>query len=597
MNARKLILSLLFSSLSSSVLSASDDELFAYAAATYPSLFPGTPTAGVLWGGALTAGSYLQFNYVYFPTSQNYLAIDPSSTIWVLGPASGNIITSAGPVSAYSNQITTWEATQPTALVSADITIDASARGTSFASTQLGVNFFYSLVADLGDAVGLFQSIGTGLLRYPGGFGDSYHWQQNFDCNPLFESAIGYTFDQFVAQLAQPLGATIAIGAPYGSNLQCNGPADPAETADWVHYANNKMHYGIKYWSIGNEVYFPGSYDLHQVPNDPVTYASAVANQYYPLMKAADPTINVGIIVTGEEGTDHPWSNWDSYVMRNAKYDFVEMHYYVTSIEYPLLDTTLLRKGVTDLPKQIQFIRQELAQAGRPNTPIFIGEFNSPNNVPGKQSVSIVNGLFMGMVVAESIKAGVMLNAAFTGFTNTCWDGPMTSNYYGWQTFGTYSFFSHGSESYPSTHISWPVGPMPAGWTCSPPPYGTPFPTARAYQVLSNWALPGQSMLSTTVGATQSNVRAYGATTPHGFSVLLFNIDPSNTISSSIKIANSQNAAFNAQSLSYGKAQYDQSKNNVWSGPVSQSLGKVSPEFSVALPPYSVTLITLTATP
>lgn len=103
MNAlRKLIALLLLVMSSTMAYAITDNQVFAYAEANYPDIFT----------GAATAGQYQQYNYRYYPTSQNYLAVDTSGVIFILGPYTGGVITSVGPVTAYASTITAWEATQ-----------------------------------------------------------------------------------------------------------------------------------------------------------------------------------------------------------------------------------------------------------------------------------------------------------------------------------------------------------------------------------------------------------------------------------------------------------------------------------------------------
>lgn len=77
-----------------------DARVFAFAEANYPGIFAGTGTDG----------QYQQYNYRYYPDSGNYLAVDTSGEIFILGPYTGNVITSVGPVTAYAGYITAWEA-------------------------------------------------------------------------------------------------------------------------------------------------------------------------------------------------------------------------------------------------------------------------------------------------------------------------------------------------------------------------------------------------------------------------------------------------------------------------------------------------------
>jgi hypothetical protein len=43
----------------------------------------------------------------------------------------------------------------------------------------------------------------------------------------------------------------------------------------------------------------------------------------------------------------------------------------------------------------------------------------------------------------------------------------------------------------------------------------------------------------------------------------------------------------------YGKAQYDNSQQNVWTGPVSQSVGAWQHTVPVTLPPWSMNVVLL----
>src|SRR5262249_6605150 len=71
--------------------------------------------------------------------------------------------------------------------------------------------------------------------------------------------------------------------------------------------------YGFEYWEIGNEVYGNWETDKHSRPHDPFTYAT-LAKEFISQMKALDPSIRVGVVVSaGEDSyanyTDHPATN------------------------------------------------------------------------------------------------------------------------------------------------------------------------------------------------------------------------------------------------------------------------------------------------
>ena len=122
-------------------------------------------------------------------------------------------------------------------------------------------------------------------------------------------------------------------------------------------------------------------------------------------------------------------------------------------------------------------------------------------------------------------------------------------------------------------------------------PAQTPFPNARAYQVLSQYILAGEHTIS--VDSTDSSIRAYAATNKGGYVLLLINIDSTSTHTLPVTINNAAGASYTATTLTYGKQQYDQSAQGVWAGAVSGNLGTVGTTFNVSLPPWSMTLVTL----
>lgn len=76
----------------------SETSLFAYAQATYASLFAGTASTG----------QFQQYDYRYYSSTQNFLAVDTSSVVYVYGPASGGQIQSVGPLEDFRSVITAW---------------------------------------------------------------------------------------------------------------------------------------------------------------------------------------------------------------------------------------------------------------------------------------------------------------------------------------------------------------------------------------------------------------------------------------------------------------------------------------------------------
>lgn len=451
------------------------------------------------------------------------------------------------------------------------VVVDTSQTLSTISKNVLGMNMaaWYDITQS-----GLASSMQTGgvsMVRWPGGsLADDYHWQNASYCGSYVNP--NSTFDNFMQDVVKPAGLKVAITVNYGTNIACNGPGDPAEAAAWVDYANNQQHDGVKWWTVGNEVYGSWEDDRHSPAHDPATYANAVSTGYYPMMKAKDPSIQVGIVVGGG-------SAWDSYVLTHAKFDFVEDHWYAQAPGNES-DAYLLDKAPAALAAQLVGVREEMTAAGiSTSVPIYLGELNSVYADPGKQTMSIVNGLFAGMALAEAMQQGVPRATWWLGYGG-CGVGNQSSMLYGWQNFGGYMSFSDGLPEFGCTNA-----PAIAR--------GTPFPPARALQVLSQFAVAGATMHKVTTTGGHGSLRAYGARQGAGYAILLFNLDENNTITPSVTIAHAQRNSYAATSLVYGKKQYDDSKKNIWTGPVSADLGSVKPTFTVMLPPWSMTVVKL----
>ena len=129
--------------------------------------------------------------------------------------------------------------------------------------------------------------------------------------------------------------------------------------------------YVVSHWTIGNEVYGTWEKDLHASHNDPTTYASAVAKGFYPAIKAANSNAQVGVVVDAGD----PWgvADWDRIVLSQASYDFVEYHWYAQGAGYEN-NSWLLFSATAVLAQNLATLKQELSAAGKPNTPIMLGE-------------------------------------------------------------------------------------------------------------------------------------------------------------------------------------------------------------------------------
>jgi len=443
-----------------------------------------------------------------------------------------------------------------------------------------------------------FREANFGIVRWPmAGISDYYHWQTNSfsTCSSIWNLIARTTFDQFMQQVAQPLGVDVNITVNYGSNSTCTAGGDPNEAAAWVDYANNQMHYGIKYWSIGNEQYYgdptlgstPTTPDFNVLPTDPgsvgsATYANLIASQFYPLMKAKDPTIQIGIdLVVPDNNASTRTMPWDSTVLANASFDFVEVHWYGSSpANVAISDSALLTSGVTYFSSAAAQLRSELNAVGKANVPIYVGEWGIPGAYGGSpQSVTIVGALYTAMAYGELMNAGIPMAGLWEGFESDC--TPASSGDYSKQDWFTSSLFQ-----------AYSVDSVPGCAAAIPAP-GTALPRASARAVVQQALRAGDDVFAPTLTSLPT-VKAYAGRRASGYGVLLVNLDQNNDVNASLEIAN-DTRSFPVSSLVYGKAEYDQSQNNVWSPPMSQSLGVVSGSFAIDLPPWSITAITLSA--
>jgi len=464
----------------------------------------------------------------------------------------------------------------PDAVTSATLDVHPAKPGAVIDARVLGTNFagWYDITQS-GLAASLQQGDIT-AVRWPGGSAsDEFHWQSNTLCAGGYFNS-NSTFDNFMTDVALPAKVDVAVTLDYGSNSACNAGGDPSEAAAWVTYANKTKNYGIKYWTVGNEVYGSWEYDLHQIPHDSATYAQAVASGYYPQIKAADSTAQVGVVV------EPNWSPaWDPNVLSNAKYDFVEYHFYAQTPGQES-DSYLLTQAPQALTAGVQAVQKDLATAGHANTPIYVGELGSVYSNPGKQTTSITQSLFAGQVLGELMNDGVFRSTwwlAYGGCSDAT-SGNFSKSLYGFQDFGGYMVFSDGTPEYGCPNA--PVVPR-----------GTLLPTVRAYQIMSPVAVTGEHMLATTLGGSSSNVRAYAMTHGKGYGVVLFNLNK--TVAATVAVSiDSLSGGSKLNLLTYGKTQYDKSKNNVWAGPVSKQAGKWTGSFNVTVAPWAMTSIVVT---
>ncbi|MDR3773192.1 MAG: hypothetical protein P4L26_07590 [Terracidiphilus sp.] len=533
-------------------------------------------------------------------------------------PATSGVGVSVSPTTTTTYTLTVTPASGPAVTATAKVTVestvavDLASTGPAVHDQLLGMNLaaWYDVVGNATAVNDAFGQAGIQAIRWPGGsWSDEYHWQTpNSSSDPSLPfmchnnlsgdpdgttSWGGYsTFAEFVASIVQGGSYDLALTADYGTDPACTGPGDPDEAAAWVAAAvSDGIH--VSHMTVGNEEYGSWETDLHAIKNDATTYAAAVvgATGYYQSIKAADPTTNVGVSV-------NPGNNptWDPIVLANAKgsYDFVEYHYYPQG-PFGESDSYLVTQAAQGLTTEINTIKAELAAAGTPNTPIYVGEMGSVYTNPGKQSWSITQGLYAGQMLGEMMNAGVLRATWWIGFGNCNGDnGNDSSSLYGWQNFGGYNVFADGAGDTGGTNNT----PCNYGG-----PIGTMSPTARAFQLFSKVAVSGENVLAASVAGDTSDVVAYAATHSGGTALVLFNRNKTTSQQVSITLSGKSSSS-GVTVTTYDKALYDLSGSptgtpsdpagtSTWAAPTTDSMGAQNLPLTLVLTPWSMNVVIL----
>jgi hypothetical protein len=533
----------------------------------------------------------------------------------------GNItVTSGSPVSVIPTTTTTYTltVTPPVGTVNAtsqaNVTVNAepsstlvsvnpSNPGLAVTDQLLGMNLaaWYDIETNGPAIVSAFQAAGIKAVRWPGGsWSDVYHWDGNnvgvnFNGTPFNCQNGPYgggtpdsndTFENFLTYVVTPASLDLALTADYGTNAACNGPGEPSEAAYWIQAAES---YGVKvsHMTIGNEIY--GSLNWEENLNNP-TSVNEAATQYSTAMTGSSgfyatiasagavqsPPPLIGVVVEADNNPPSSSNAWDNIVLPNAagSYDFVELHYYPQAPGAEN-DTYLTQQAAQGLTTDINTVKTELAAAGKPDTPIYVGEMGSVYSDPGKQSMSITQGLYAGQMLGEMMNNGVSRSTWWIGFGNCNGQaGNLSSSLYGWQDFGAYNVFSDGNED--------PC--MPWGTV------GTMSPTARAFQLFSNVAVNGEHVLTPTLTGDTIDVRAYAATHGGGTALVLFNANQ--TLAETVQVSISgKNSSTDVKEYTYDKSIYDLSQNDTWNGPNTADLGAQSLPLTLTLTPWSMNVL------
>lgn len=442
---------------------------------------------------------------------------------------------------------------------------------------------------DTSQTISLLKEMGTMILRFPGGSAsDEYHWGSNKSLSNTWSWAT--SFANFT-HVATNVGAQAFITVNYGTG-------SPAEAAGWVRHSNITNHLGFKYWEVGNENYGTWETDWNtNAPfkaNDGWTYAMRFKD-YYNQMKAADPTIKIGMVATpGEDSyangnTTHAATNlsngqlhygFTAVALATLKSlgitpDFVVNHRYP---EYtgsgfqpncPDSDALLLQStrawadDATDLRQQINAY---FGPTGT-NIELVVTENNSDAGSQGKQSTSLVNGLYFAESLAQLMKTEFNSYVWWDLRNGTDNNGTTDSTLYGWRLFGDIAMVGGVNTRY------------------------SPFYTAKLMQ---SFARPGDAVLAPS--SDYGLLTAYAARRASGaLSLMVVNRDTVTNLSAQITL-NGFVPTSTATLRSYGIPQDEATRTN---GPAAaqdiatNNFANVAATFTYNFQPLSLNIFTL----
>jgi alpha-N-arabinofuranosidase len=431
----------------------------------------------------------------------------------------------------------------------------------------------------------LLEELDNQALRFPGGsLSDVYHWQTNRSERPdgtpePFEWAT--SFDEFI-QIAAETRAATYITANYGTGT-------PEEAAAWVHYANKVKRHNVRYWEIGNENYGSWEADKNDRPHDPVTYANRF-KEYWRQMKAVDPTIKIGaVVVLGEDAfanypeqvvtnprTGETHSGWTPVMLDTLRQlgvtpDFVVYHRYEQGPggESDLFLLNSAASWANDAAALRQMLEDYLGQKAR-KVELACTEHNSVFSNPGKQTTSLVNGLFYADAIGNLLKTefNAMLwwdlrNGQEAGNNNS-------SSLYGWRRYGDYGIVNAAD----------PAGPADR------------YPTFYVNKLLKHFARGGEKVVE--AGSDYGSLGVYAVKgKDHSLRILVINKHPSAALNTTISIPALKRGE-TAKVFSYGIEQDEAARTGVGSADIQQStLALQGSTLTFSPGPYSVHVIQL----
>jgi hypothetical protein len=517
----------------------------------------------------------------------------------------------------------------------ATVTVNAAQVVRTVDTQLLGVNVaWYDSNLGTAQTQQMVQSAGLTMFRFPGGSSsDDFH----FNAPPTYNGegtdatmasfiasvkGVGLaTLDfgsgspqeaaAFLAYLNAPVGNTTPIGngqewndstnayqtvnwqtAGYWASLRAAAPLAKDDGLNFLRL-NHPSPFNIQYWEVGNEEYGSWEIDHHTAQHDPATYI-AFAKQFATFAAQIAPGTTIGLDV-GSPGSD--FNSWTAAILQQSVAQgftpgFLSDHNYVQapgseSDSNLLLDTSTGTSSDPSDPSDPynwaqrsaayeSLLTKYLGTAGE-NVQLLATEFNSVYSNPGKQTTSLVNGLWL----ADSL--GALLETPYDGAD--VWDlrnsyetgGNESSSLYGWRQEGDYGL------------IGSPGGSAPATGTY------VPYPTYFAEELASKIIQNGGNVVQ--AASSDPNLTTYAVLEANGqLDLLVINKSATSALTGQFQFTNFQPAA-QATVWQYGEAQDTaQSQSSTGASALANFTTNLTMSGSTvtdSFPAYSMTVLVL----
>ncbi len=290
------------------------------------------------------------------------------------------------------------------------------------------------------DVIEAVKGLNVALVRYPGGnFVSNYHWLDGVGPNRIPRMELAWSrletnkfgTDEFM-EFCKKSGVQ-----PYFSVNMGTGTIEEAQR--WVEYCNVKNGpyfaemriknghpepYGIKYWSLGNEM--DGFWQMGHLNAEDY---SKKAREAAKLMKLTDPSIKLVAAGSSNYRPNADPNEWNGKVLEELKdvVDYIALHIYVGNPEnnyYNYMSTPLVLEQRTKIVKGM--ILKEMAKAQRGDRPpIYIAwdEYNvwyrarTDESMQGTRALEEHYNLEDALVIAEFLNA-IIRNADVVKMAN-----------------------------------------------------------------------------------------------------------------------------------------------------------------------------------